>query len=279
MAWFGSPALLAAGDAATVDQDVLIRVGNATIVSPLFTESPDVYTSPTGQSVTASLGTPVVSADSSVSPSGYGTTASLGTPTTSADHAATPTGYSVTASLGTPTEAVDSSVSPTGQSVTASLGTPDVAGGASVEPTGFEVTAALGAPVLANDYTVTPDGFEITAGLGEPTAAEETIPDTPPPTAAGVPPIPTRWQRIKQRPMQLLLPLDEEPVRRDAMVAVSGFGLRVGLGTTWQVADCAIAPAGYQMQAALGWAEAEGMHNPTDEQIIEWLIAAVNASI
>ena len=314
--WFGAEALYGAASAdgnATVNPsgfgltaslgtaavspyaDVLVRVGSTAVVTaPLFTAN----VHPTGQSVTASLGTPTVAVSSSVSPAGYGLTAGLGTPGAGVDGGASPTGLSATAelgtpavtvsstvspttlagttALGTPTLLVDSGVSPTGQSATVSLGTPSEAVSSTVSPTGFGLTADLGTASASggDNYTATPTGYELAAGLGTPTV--DVVDGGAPPPATQGEPIGTKWQRRPVRPARLI---QEPEVRQDAMVAVSGFAVSAQVGRTWQVADATIAPAGFQCYAQSNLAKAMGMHNPTDAQIVDWLIQALNQSV
>jgi len=203
----------------------------------------------------------------------------VGTPAAGSLAGAEPDGFEVTAGLGTPSVTASSVVVPDGLDVTAALGTPDVMGGAFVEPTGFEVTAALGMPDLAYDATVTPTGLEVTAGLGTPVADNGSTPPVETPQPYGEPISPPKRRRKKGQVPEPWKPKVQEPERQDAMVAVSGLEVRAGLGTTWQVADCAIAPAGLQVSAAVGHPAVTGMHNPTDEQVVEWLIAALNATV
>lgn len=80
---------------------------------------------------------------------------------------------------------------------------------------------------------------------------------------------------MRQRP----LVVDATPAQQDAVVAVSGFALTARVGTTWQVADATIALPGFGLAADVGRAHAAGMHNPTDAQIVDWLIEALGASL
>lgn len=243
------------------------------LTASLGTPVVEVVALPSGQAATASLGTAPASASSSVSPTGYGTTADLGTPVEAVT--ALPTGLEATAALGTVSETVDSTVSPTGLAGTTELGTPSATGGSLVEVSGFGLTADLGDAAATSDAAaVSPTGYDLTMGLGTPSVGA--VDGGAPPPATQGEPIGTKWQRRPVRPARLI---QEPEVRQDAMVAVSGFAVSAQVGRTWQVADATIAPAGFQCYAQSNRAKATGMHNPTDAQIVDWLIQALNQSV
>lgn len=127
--------------------DVLVRVGNAVIASPTFTDTS--------------------SGSHEETPTGFSVTASLGTPTPSVINGANPIGFQVVGSASGAGVDIDAAVGVDGFGLTAGLGTPSadvVEGNNSVFPSGLESTAGLGTPVVG--VAVTPAGFQMESDQG-----------------------------------------------------------------------------------------------------------------
>lgn len=233
---------------------------------------------PTGQEATTAQGSVALTVDSTVSPTGQEAVTAQGTASASAGMVVSPTGQEATSAQGTVSLTASSTVSPTGQAATASQGTATAEGGAVTSPTGQAASTAQGTVTLVVSSTIAVSGQEATAAQGTASASgEEPPPAAPTPIPYGEPIHPPHLRRQKQ--YQAPAPYKPAPAQVDAVVTVSGLAMQARAGTTWQVADVAIAPVGLQCYAQGAPVRATGMHNPTDEQIVEWLIQALSASV
>ena len=128
--------------------------------------------SPTGQSVTASVGTPTVniaSEDTDATVPTTGTELTVGLGTVALEVAPTPAGFGLTLGYGTAVVVVTDSEAPTGYGLTVGLGTPQVIADYSQTVTGYGLTASLGTATVGGNFTVRPTGFRLVASLGSPT--------------------------------------------------------------------------------------------------------------
>jgi len=190
--------------------------------------------------MTASLGTPSVAGvggDNAVFPTGQAVTASLGTPLVNLGP--TPAGYGLTASLGTPSVKADVTVSPTGQAGTTGLGTPTLDIGSSqqdalVPVAGFGVTVGFGGAGTTWPVTFDAVGFLLTVGFGV-TADHVKIDDVETPTGYGL----TAGLGIPQ-------------VKVDGSVAPTGQEVTASLGTPTTGGNFTVRPTGFRVVSALG---------------------------
>ncbi len=119
---------------------------------------------PSGNALSASLGTEIVSGDCNVTATGIAITSSLGTETVSGSAPVTVSGNALTSSEGDPTITAGAIVSPTGLGMTLSLG--DETQETSYEAPSVALTSSTGVLNIRTDVSFTATGVSATISTG-----------------------------------------------------------------------------------------------------------------